>query len=275
MAYAKVLRRRTPKGRSAALRFGGHVHAALAYKYRVMANGKEATDDTINRILSCRFERDPLEDEDWRNVNMAQALLFEYNLKYQETLDIPRLKGFPWVEKPFALWAGNIGKRKIIYMGRIDLVMRQGPHTYILDHKTSSILGDTYWKDAGVSEQQRGYCWAYREVSGEEPIGYKINVLAARKPTKTGKAIEFQRSTTFTREPAGQLDIWHANMLQQVETFLWHVDRNVFPRHHKHCVHKYGTCSFYSVCELAPTLQETALMSSEFEENTWSPLYKV
>lgn len=277
LAYAKVIRRRTLAVDQPALRFGGHLHAALAFKYRRMAHGKKVDNDTFNRILSKRFEMSPCFNEEWRDVNMAQQVLEEYNNHYaSEQLHIAELKGFPLVEKPFAVYAGTIGKRKIIYIGRIDLALYEGPHLYVMDHKTTSMLGDTYWRDVAVSEQQRGYCWALRETFQQEPLGYKMNVLACRKPTKTGKGVEFVRQTYFTQNPPGQLDRWHSNMLHQVEMFLWHVDRNVFPRHHKHCVGKYGSCAMYSVCEIPdPQSQEDALMSGLYKDNDWSPLFKV
>lgn len=274
-AYAKILRKRTVDSETPALRFGTHIHAALAFRYRCEAIGKDFDPNIQSRVIARRFERTPCESEDWRNVSTAQAVLNEYNIKYiAEPFDILRLNGFPIVEKPFCLYAGDVDGTKIFYIGRIDLAYRDGQHLYVLDHKTSSMLGLSYWQDVAMSEQQRGYCWALREVLGEEPLGYVINVLACRKPSKTGKAIEFARNTTFTREPAGQLDEWRENMLNQVSEFLWHVKRNIFPRHHKHCVHKYGTCEFYSCCELPPQSRETALMGSPFKESDWSPLYK-
>ena len=276
-AYASIIRKRTLVAEQPALRFGGHIHAALAYRYRRIAQGKVPCPDVQMRILSTRFARTPLESEEWRNVNTAQDVITSYNERYSSEpldTDVVHHNGFPLVEKPFAVIAGERLGWRIVYIGRIDMAFRDGGHLYVRDHKTSSVLGQTYWQDVAVSEQQRGYCWALRETLGEEPLGYEINVLCARKPSRTGNAIEFARQKVFTREPPNQLDVWRDNMLAQVETFLWHVNKNIFPRHHKHCIHKYGVCPFYSVCELPPQTQEQALTSSAYQENTWSPLYK-
>lgn len=277
LAYISIVRRLKRTGESPPLRFGGHIHAALAYRYRRIAQGHKPDDDVISRILTLRFARTPCENEDWRNVNMAHAVLDAYGIHYLEeetNMEVYMHKGYPLVEKPFSLYIGDVLGFKIVYMGRIDLVYKEGPHTYVIDHKTTSMMGITYWQDTAMSEQQRGYCWAVREVTGLEPLGYVINALACRKPTKTGTSIEFKRQNTFTREPAGQLDEWRENMLYQVEEFLWHHKRGIYPRHHKHCITKYGACPLYSVCELPLQSRELALQSSEFAHNDWTPLYK-
>jgi hypothetical protein len=272
-----VLRRRL-SSEQPALRFGGHIHAALAYRYRMEAFGKQWSEDIQTRILSTRFGATPCETEDWRNLENAQAVIHAYNEKYLlETFDIQTggPHNLPMVERPFACVAGEVRGRKIIYTGRIDLLIRDGQQCFVVDHKTTSMLGDSYWKDLQMSEQQRGYCWAMREVTGEEPTGYLMNILACRKPTKTGKAIEFARQRFFTKVPPDQLDEWHANMLDQVDMFLYHYERGCFPRYHSgHCVHKYGECQFYKVCELPPASRDAALASSAYTDNTWTPLYK-
>lgn len=273
--WASSVAKRRLASETPALRLGSHIHATLAYRYKIEAFGKPYNQDVQFRILSKRFERTPCETEDWRNLDTAQKVIEAYNTSHPiEPFDIVNHNGFPLVEKPFAVEAGQIGDVTIIYTGRIDLCLRDNNNgLFVMDHKTTTMLGDTYWKDMEFSEQQRGYCWIIRKILGEEPLGYIVNVLAMRRPTKTGVPIEFQRQRFYTKEPTGQLDDWHQNMLAQVEEFLWHYGRGIFPRHHKHCIGKYGACEFVRVCELPEKDRATALASGAFKNNEWSPLY--
>lgn len=285
LAYATLIRRRVPNSMAPALRFGRHIHTALEFRYKCMAQGLDWTTDRRNEqssLLTNAFATDPLEDEGWRNVDTAQALIDTYNTKYpNEGLRILEVNCEHIVEKPFTIFVGVINGINIIYIGRIDLAYMDGQHVFVRDHKTSSMLGDTYWKDAAVSEQQRGYCYALRETLGIEPLGYELNVLSARAPSKTGKALELPpRFKQFTREPSGQLDDWKRNMMNQLDVWLYLCERNgdsfdkwADSRHHKHCIGKFGVCKMYSVCELPDhKQQEMHLLSSSFKHNDWDPL---
>jgi len=278
-AYAAVMLRRRRGGEEPALRQGSHVHSALAYRYRREAIGLPWSGDVQQRILAKRYEQTPCESEEWRNLDYASQIICAYNEQYPfEQFEVIRHgpHSFPFVERPFAVeLPEKIDDITIFYVGRMDLAVRDSNgHLYVMDHKTTSVLGDTYWDDAFMSEQQHGYCWALREVLGEEPVGYIMNVLAVRKPSKTGKGVEFARRTYPTREPPGKLDEWYSNMVLQVRTFLHHFRNSLWPRHHKHCISKYGRCEFYRVCELPEHSRSAALASSAFKDNDWSPLYK-
>jgi len=278
-AYTSVIRKRRLAGENPALRQGSHVHAALAYRYKQLAYGKTPSLDVENRILTKRYEKTPCEAEEWRNLDMASNALRAYNENYPfEPFEVVRYgpHNLPFVERPFAVELPEVIEGvRIFYVGRIDLLVLTAQGLFVMDHKTSSMLGASYWRDAQMSEQQRGYCWAVKQLLGEEPLGYTINVLALRKPSKTGKSIEFVRQNFFTAEPPGQLDEWYHNMLSQVRTFLWHWHNDLWPRHHSnHCEGKFGTCPFFHVCELPPASREAALMSAAYEENSWTPLYR-
>lgn len=271
-ALHSIMERRRSSRSQPALRFGGHIHSALAYRHRCEALGLKWSEATQMRILDRRFMATPCEDEEWRNLGIAQKVISKYNLTYAfDPINIVKIKGRPLVEMPFAVLAGEIEGWQVFYSGRIDLAHRTDG-IIVRDHKTTSMLGDSYWRDAAVSAQQRGYLWALRAILGEEPLGYEINVIATRAPTKTGTAIEFVRRTFYTR---GQLDEWHSEFLSKASYFLWLLRRGEWPKHEAmHCVHKYGTCEFYQVCELPAAQRAAMLASSEYTTNTWTPLYK-
>jgi hypothetical protein len=270
-----LLHRRSPSGDAPPLRYGGIVHHALAYRYRRAFQNKPFDEEKQLRILTHHFTTNPCEGEDWRNLNSASNLITAYNIEYTtEPFTVASLASFPFVERPFAIYIGDVLGIKLIYTGRIDLVVLYPEGLFVMDHKTSSVLGNSYWADAAMSPQQRGYCWAIRETLGTEPSGYIINVLASRKPSKTGNPIEFARQRFFTRIPAGQLDEWRLNLLDQVSAFLTAYRNGRLPMHQKMCVSKFGLCKYYPVCELPSAQRSIALYSSAYEDRKWSPLFR-
>lgn len=302
LAYVSIIRRLRPEGESSALRFGGFIHQAMEYRDRLTGLGKDWNENDQIALLTKLFTETPLETEGWRNLDNAVKVIRAYNAFYLKgkedyTIATNPTTGQPYVEQPFACDTGKtIRGLRIIYTGRIDRkVVMPDASSFIEDHKTSSVLGDTTFADWAISEQFRGYCWADRECTGTEPTGYRINVLGIREsinnaeyddtlgkvmPLGKSKAVpvEFVRQTTYTQVPKGQLDEWFDNMLQQVDIFLYHRENFTshgvpFPRHHKHCIGKYGQCPFYNVCSLPAESRENALTSNAYKENTWTPLY--
>jgi len=302
LAYQSIVRRRRPAGDSPPLRFGAFIHNALAYRY---ANEHDSElDHPIERrmldILSDNFRATPCELEGWRSYDNAVKVIRAYNTFYpKEDFFVAEnvATHAPYVEQPFAVDTHQIIRgRRIIYTGKIDLKVVFPDHTkYTLDHKTSSVLGDTFWSDQQMTGQHRGYVWADRECTGEECTGYIVNALGCKESlanavfdenlgqlipglTNSGRAskatpVEFARQRFFTAVPPGQIDEWYENMLAQVDMFLYCVEKNSFPRHTRHCIYKYGPCQFYNVCSLPKESRENALMSGAYAENTWTPLY--
>ena len=285
-AYLSVLRKKKRNREEPALRFGGIIHEALGYRYKMMHYRKCKTSAIINisnllprtmeevqlRITERLFTSRPCEAEDWRNLGTATEIIRKYNEEYEsEDFHIAEINGLPFVEKPFNIICDRIAGVLVIYIGRIDLAVYDSKgKLYIIDHKTTSMLGEGFWQDAAVSEQQRGYCWAATKAGLPQPTGYYINALACRKPTKSGTAIEFARRIFYLGED--DLSRWYQNMMHQVETFLWHHKRKIFPQHHKHCITKYGACEFYDLCKQHPDSHEDSLASHNYTDNVWTPL---
>lgn len=295
LAYLSIIRSLRSSSESPALRYGGFIHRALAYRYRRLGQGRQWTEDVQIRILQHCFTKTPCEIEGWRNLDSAVKTIRSYNTAWanDKVVVAKKSNGTPLVEQPFAVDTGVVlHGRRIVYIGRIDLVLVTASGLLVVDHKTTSQLGDSFWFDQAASPQHRGYCWALRETLGVTPMGYEVNAVATResvvnfdynpitgKLVTTGKSkatpCEFARSP-LTQVTPGDLVKWYNNMLAIVDNFLGYVDRNSYPEHKKHCVHKNGICPFYHVCNsnMSDSDREAALQSSAFTENTWSPLYK-
>ncbi len=132
------------------------------------------------------------------------------------------------------------------------------------------MMGPSYFREFDLSSQIKGYGWAVRETLGQTLEGFIVNALGIRRPTKTGKAFEFQRYTV--RFTDVDLNEWKEDTLHVISTFLAHCAEGYLPRHTKWCVAKYGECQYYNVCVLPSEHRATMLASGDYKDVTWNPL---
>ncbi len=293
--YYICLRRETSKDR-AALNFGKIIHSALDVRYRAVTAMHAQTPQVEATMLAAVAkgfsEWSPPEDE-FRNHSFAVELINRYGVAYPfESFDVLRLSdGQPFVEVPFAVplgaieihghilvkdvATGEIAERyvhaiQVVWTGKIDLAYRSNGGVYIMDHKTTSMMGPSFFQDFEMSHQMYGYVWATEALLNEQVTGVCINALATRKPTKTGKALEFERKVHTVSRP--HLTEWQQDCINIVSDFIYMVTRGYMPKHTKWCFGKYGMCQYHPVCSLPPTFRETLLHSGEYQQVIWSPL---
>ena len=162
-----------------------------------------------------------------------------------------------------------VTKIHVYYTGKIDMLVEQDGAVCVVDHKTTSIEGSTFWSQFTLSAQMRGYCWAASQLLDADVQNAVIDALIGRKPTKTGVAHEFSRMTfRYSRE---QLDAWRRDAECQIRTLLDQFVRGYFPTNTDSCYGKFP-CQFREVCPLPASIQATALRSGAFVPRTWSPL---
>lgn len=294
LAYVELLLRRSPEGDDSALVFGGHIHRAMDYRYNMMARCKSVRPETYNRLFDWCWSKQSTGD-DWRSLGMACEIMRLYEQTYlMEPFEVVVDAKGPYVERPFAVHFGEYNGIDIIYMGKIDLKVCERGGIYIMDHKTSSVMGLGFWQSQIASEQQKGYAWVEREVTGVEPNGYIINSIATRKPTKTGTSVDFERRYFYTHYMGGResnvLNEWKKNCFMQIRNFLRmiedgtirdegakYLDSHAFPKNHRHCVHKYGTCKLFDICNNNDNEHDRMkkIFGPGFKTNTWSPLSQV
>jgi len=275
------------------LQFGRIVHKILEERYR--NHGAYADADCIKamvQVADTEFSQWPGEPDDFRNYGMATALIKKYTEQYAfEDFEIVHLAdGKPFVERAFAIplgriavnrtmWVrspdGSIAQREVglinvVQKGKIDLAFRREGMLYGLDHKTTSIMGSSYFAEFELASQFHGYSWAIRHMTGELPRGFVINGLGVRKPTKTGNSLEFIRHT-IPIFPALVAE-WEVDTMQLVAEFITGCANNALPKETKWCVGKYGPCEFKAVCGLEPHLRDMSLYSNEYKPVTWDPL---
>lgn len=290
-----TLYRRTST-RSCALVFGGAIHQGLEVLYR---NGF-TTESLLIAKQRCaqHFVDNPI-IPDWRTDAHAMTCLDKYfqTFQHDNTISIYNFNGEPFVERSFEIEVGHIEvndsfhypvklllghentpypnelsikKLYVHWIGKIDAVVHHYGKLMVMDHKTTTMLGDTFFADFELGQQPIGYTWALKQILGQRPDGFLVNPLALRKPTPSGKPFEFppRKPYYYTDE---QLNEWHANTMTLVSDFVSHTLRNFFPMSTVWCVGKYGMCPYHSVCTLPSTQRPVMLSTSNFSNVTWDP----
>lgn len=268
------------EGSRAALRYGGGIHAALEARYKDPDYIPGVNDSMCYEALEKYFNENPCEDEGWRNLDTAATALSKFLQQEDLTTYRPLYhNGKPLVEMSFAAplalfpHPDNPGKKiTLVWMGKIDRVVEDvSSNPFILDHKTTTILGSTFFDQLNMSDQFPGYMWALKETTGIEAKGYIINVICSRMPTKTGKQFEFTQQPFY--KPWSSVNEWRFNTIHLLQRFFDSYARGYFPRETAWCVSKYGKCPYYDVCELPPENRMMVLNSATlYSDNLWSPL---
>jgi len=172
----------------------------------------------------------------------------------------------------------------VFYSGRIDLPNLRGALD-ILDHKTSSMLGQSFFDRMKMSAQQRGYCWSFEQLTGQKVKSYTVNGIRTKEPPQyvtDGKPLKgrsstpaswwgesLQRETYYLKD--GELAEWKENTIAMVEEFFWSYARGYLPMRTSYCT-MFGRCQYFDVCSLDRNDRGLMLSSGLFSNNIWSPL---
>lgn len=302
-AYGFLARRQEVRNRMA-LFFGGAIHKALEVRdleQQVLCT-QVIEDKMIDSLVT--YYEDCDSSDDYRNLTYAIRTVERYNKAFaadtQVAITLP--SGEVAVELPFALPLGevtideiiwvtdpdinngtpelrHIDTITIIFTGKIDRVCTHQGNTFLLDHKTTSMGGPTFFDEFYTSHQFRGYKWATEQLLGTPISGVIINGLICRPPLKSGDVnYTFDRQTILIDDH--MVADWKESFMALVETFIqYHISQvdhlppdRAYPMNTGSCITKYGKCEFFGVCQLTPAHRPAMLFSGLYETNTWSPL---
>lgn len=282
--YLEALRKRTLASSKAGRNFGSGLHIGWARRYRECLERPVTPEVTtlINDDMAKWFEEHPQPFDDFRTHAHACTVMAAYNAHYGlepfKIITNPST-GKPIVEASFALPLGKVHDTPIIWCGKIDLGTEDNNGIWAgPDHKTTFQFGETFDMQMARDGGQLGYTWALWQVLGKRPRGYIIDAVRIRRASKRSEyndlppvdASDFKRIPYDVTEE--NLTEWREDVLDSIE-FLFHLyDTQHFPHWRWHCTNKYGRCDMYDVCSVAKGARESVLMSTLFEDNTWSPL---
>lgn len=280
MEYAKLYKRVINKP-APALNFGSGLHLALETRYTKYRNDKPSDACFADQVeaMAQHFAANPQPDEDPRSLNWAVEVIKRYNQQYNtEPFNIlVDAAGVPLVELPFTLPLYKRGDIHINYIGRIDLPVMWDGSVWIIDHKSASRLGDSYFDEKQMSAQQIGYCWAFEQLTGMSVAGFCINALRTSTiPAKPKDGPDAWWRETLQRQryhvTEEQKSEWKTNTIALCEEFFYHYEKGMFPQKTAWCSGKYGKCQYFGVCSYPMDKREGILASEEYTDNNWSPL---
>lgn len=267
-----------------ALVFGSAYHEALAHHYAFPGTPVEE----LVAIALKYWDANPTEEDSKRNRQSLESLVRAYIQEQLFGIDFKPLlvEEKPVVEKGFETTLATSDGYELRWKGKIDLIAKVNGKLWVVDHKTTSIMGEKFADDKYRSNQMLGYTFLARQVLGLRVEGVIINAAAFRKG-----GFEFQRFTLpisehavyeWAEEVAHKLDYLRKLLLSlhdhveingrygnsEVEKQLPFVSttRNL-------CVTKYGKCRFFDVCQAFVTQRDNLLFNSrDFKTSSFNPL---
>lgn len=304
--------------RGSALTFGSAIHKGLEMFYEQMADTKHYGDkvmfnQAVSQAVNDIFLAEPVDALEWRTPELCLSQLYKYFTKHEtddshwRILHTEQAFRLPLCSVDVDAWSAfhqdlllvdTPGTRSTItnlphddpdakflikrihflWTGVIDLIINETNQTWIVDHKTTSVEGESLWKSYELSQQFQGYLWSSREL-GINPAGIIANVIYSRPPAKSESAQKAQASKAFLRQRyfarGDRIDEWKVNMCNILQDFTHHLVTGAFPMKTQWCTGKFGTCPYHDVCSLPPESRFTMLNTSQYEDNNWSPLNKV
>lgn len=291
LQYSK-LQSRILNAPAPALSFGSALHLAMDVRYGKYGASKPSSELFSEQVavMTKHFTDNPTEEDEPRNLNWAIEVLKKYNEIYHtEPFNLLQdHEGKVLCELPFTIKlcdiptpdgvAGTLsGTIPINYIGRIDLPVLWDGNVWILDHKTTSMLGDRFFDEKQMSAQQIGYCWAFKQLTGQDVKGFCINAIrTSQMPAKPKMGIEAWWRETLQRQrypvTVEAMNEWKTNTIALIKEFFFHYEQQFFPQKTVWCSGKYGKCQYFGVCSYPLANREQILASEEFKGNNWSPL---
>ena len=314
-----ILDRIVKVGNANGMTFGAHIHSGLALRYRM--SEFNTTADEINSAVIALFEKQfyqsPTDEDDWRTLNWAVEI-FQH---YQEVFANDDFKILHWqspqtckvcakqratplpTDQPCS-WCNNTGSHTLmaevsfavklfdyketpIYLrGIIDLPIRYGSNVYIMDFKTTAVMGQSFWDDKDLSMQQKAYCWAFEQLTGLPVKGHITRGIRVSSPPKyllenrANPRGETKQVKTYWQESLtdqrvdlrpGEIDEWKQDAITLIEEFLWHKERGYYPKRTLHCSNKFGRCSYWDVCHVFPAKDRISIFNSQLFTTKTSP----
>lgn len=288
----------TVRRKSAALGFGGAIHAGLAEWYRWgpnsgsrhvvsgnLTNPNERLDRAINAIRDAFPADHPVDD--YRTLGKCIEVMNDYARVYPaESFRVLGLdEGKPMVEQTFCLLTGlylscficgpdhhdpagvcpNCGEplEAIEYGGIFDTLVDFQGQIYILEHKSTSMLGSTYPLQFKPNNQVTGYVWGASGLSGRPVSGTIVNAIGVYKSSAT----KFERFITSRNKT--DIDEWLKDVRAVAEEIQHHRRTGYWPRRTAACT-IYGTCEYHGVHSLTTEFERQKRLESDYVKSNWN-----
>lgn len=197
-----------------------------------------------------------------RSISTGVWMLTHYFEKYlQDPFVVMSDEKGPLVERSFSMPIHSDERLFIEGFGQIDVVLRNTKTGEVLpcDHKTTTMLGPSFYSRLNPNFQYTFYSWATNAVLGLQTESFLVNALQVKEPPKTnrGSPPDFARQVT-TRTADDYEELRNA-LIYYVEQFLINSRLNYFPMHTPGPCSNYSGCTFQDICGSPKQLRENII----------------
>lgn len=268
----------TSRRKTGALGFGAALHEGLAEWYKT--GSQEGALMQIHRLWP-----DNMPIDDWRTKEKCMKVMAEYIRTYpSENFSIVGMPDHPMIECTFTLDTGmhlscfacgpgyeegstclkcDHPLEPIEYGGIFDGLIEFSGSVYILEHKTTSMLGGYYFNQFKPNNQVTGYVWAAGLMSGQRVGGAMINAIGLYKSSPT----KFERQLTSRSQ--NEIDEWLGNVRATCE-LIQHCKRTGhWPMHTAACT-LYGKCEYHDVHVLGTENERRKRLETDYIREEWN-----
>lgn len=276
----------TPVRKKPALSFGGVVHNGLAEWYR--------TGDLSAALRAIEAHwPEVMPTEDFRTKAKALETIYAYTKEYPTEVWKPiATPSGVLVEQPFTIPTGlflkcgeckfegyagendyregkcsncNGALEEVEYGGLIDVGAFWGDMVYVVDHKTTTRLGDGnyYFMQYKPDNQMTGYIWGLGKLSNQRVGGALISAIGLYK----AKPPEFKRQVTNRSER--DIAEWlryvldTCNDIKQCErSGVWRMETGA-------CM-QYGQCDYHAVHTLPEGIEREKRLENDYVVSHWN-----
>ncbi|MEM3041475.1 MAG: PD-(D/E)XK nuclease family protein [Nitrososphaerota archaeon] len=236
--YRYVLGYSTPRPHIS-LVFGRAVHKGIESWYR-SGNKNLALSTTIESFNEVEYVAD---DKDPRDKKLAVEAVSGYIDKYNEDkMRTLETNGHKWLESTFCVPIGTVDNYQILYYGVFDRIALLDGRPLVVDYKTTSVLGPSYFDQFKPNNQVSMYQYAAGEL-----LGTPVDMVCIDAIGITKSNIRFERRIiTYSRD---QILESVKDILDTVRyEMIVYKESGVYPKRKVSCISKYGKCQFYDVC---------------------------
>jgi hypothetical protein len=149
----------------------------------------------------------------------------------------------------------------ILYVGRLDQIVKFAGGYYGEDDKTTSRLGSTWARQWDLRSQFTGYCWGVGKSIGALS-GFLVRGVSILK-----NGFETQQALTY--RPAWMIDRWYEQLLRDVQAMQIAWESGYFDYNLDESCNQYGGCVFKKIC-LSSNPEEWLKVG--FERRQWDPV---
>lgn len=252
--YWRMVRHLSPIGVAPALMFGLAIHDALDAHY---SKGPEAG---LNKF---RETYKDTEGDEIRTVANGIKMLEHYARIYKH-------EPFKVIGVPETGFVFPIGE--YLWGGRIDLPVEWDNDLYIVEHKTTATLRNTYFKQFDLNMQVTSYILAAEEFLGRKCQGCVINVLEPWKELIRPTAKSKRPEDHFARKPMTRTkmhkDAFRENIPRIIKDILWCEKNDQFYPNEHACFSYNYDCPYKTLCMYG---EDERFIARDYKVDKWEP----